>query len=202
MRFIGITQRLVENDSYYELRETLSTEWGMLFKTHFQDFLPLPLSYGIDFNVYAQHLCAVILSGGNDLNALSPSCINAMRDVYENQVIAYCLAYHLPLLGICRGAQMIAHYFGSTLEPLSSHTSPHFVEDSTHKKMIVNSFHRYGITHLGDALVAYSKAEDSSIESFAHKNAPIFGIMWHIEREEQNNGDDVLRQWRAFIESR
>lgn len=59
MKFIGITQRLLENTSYYEVREALSVEWGDFFKEHLQGFLPLPLSYVIPFSTYAQSLGGV-----------------------------------------------------------------------------------------------------------------------------------------------
>ncbi|EAH9082367.1 gamma-glutamyl-gamma-aminobutyrate hydrolase family protein, partial [Campylobacter jejuni] len=51
--FIGITQRLICNDSYHEKRECLALDWGKLFnKDLFKNFTPLPLSYEIDFSYY------------------------------------------------------------------------------------------------------------------------------------------------------
>ena len=101
MKFIGITQRLLENTSYYEVREALSVEWGEFFKEHLQGFLPLPLSYVIPFSTYAQslggNLGGVILSGGNDLNSLNPNPLSSMRDEYEAQILTHCLRYNLPL---------------------------------------------------------------------------------------------------------
>ena len=101
MKFIGITQRLLENTSYYEVREALSVEWGEFFKEHLQGFLPLPLSYAIPFSVYVESLggslSGVILSGGNDLDSLNPNpllCAMNMRYKYSRivcNIICPCL---------------------------------------------------------------------------------------------------------------
>lgn len=195
LKWIGITQRLIENTSYYEIREALSLEWGELFAEFFSEFLPLPLSYKIDFKRYAPHLSGVILSGGNDLNMLNPNALSKTRDKYEEEVISYCLQNNLPLLGICRGAQMIAHYFGSRLECLSGHIRPHNIINSHNKTIEVNSFHQYGIIELGEALEPLSRADDWSIESFCHRKNPIFGIMWHIERSPKMTNDEAFNRW-------
>ncbi|EHY9327323.1 gamma-glutamyl-gamma-aminobutyrate hydrolase family protein, partial [Campylobacter coli] len=75
--FIGITQRLICNDSYHEERECLALDWGKLFnKDLFKNFTPLPLSYEIDFSHYKHLIKAVILSGGNDLSFYSPNVLS------------------------------------------------------------------------------------------------------------------------------
>lgn len=207
MKWIGITQRLLENTSYYEVREALSVEWGKFFKEHLQGFLPLPLSYAIPFSAYAEslgeNLSGVILSGGNDLNSLNPNPLSAMRDEYEAQIIEYCLQHNLPLLGICRGAQRIAEYFGAKLELLSGHIGNHQVFDiCSGEKFEVNSFHNYGIINLNTDLEPLSIAEDKSLESFKHLLNPIFGIMWHIERNEKMLADTAIKQWKQILDER
>lgn len=204
MKFIGITQRLLENTSYYEVREALSVEWGEFFKGHLQGFLPLPLSYAIPFSTYAESLgeslSGVILSGGNDLNSLNPNPLSAMRDEYEGQILTHCLQHNLPLLGICRGAQRIAEYFGAKLELLSGHIGNHQVFDmSSGEKFETNSFHNYGVRTLSDCLESLVKAEDSSIEAFKHKHKPIFALMWHIERKNGMEKDRIFQEWLSKL---
>ena len=99
--FIGITQRLIGNESYHEERECLALDWGRLFKEDlFKNFIPLPLSYEINFSHYKHLVRAVILSGGNDLNFCNPNALSKKRDLYEKQVIELCLKEKIPLLGI------------------------------------------------------------------------------------------------------
>ncbi|EAJ5986742.1 gamma-glutamyl-gamma-aminobutyrate hydrolase family protein, partial [Campylobacter coli] len=159
---------------------------------------PLPLSYEIDFSRYKDLVKAVILSGGNDLNFLNPNAMSKKRDSYEIQVIEACLKEKIPLLGICRGAQIIAHYFNSCISPYVNHVSKHeifFLEE----KFISNSFHNFAIARLGDELEPLCFAKDKTIEAFKHKYENIFGIMWHIEREDGLNNVQILKEWLDLI---
>lgn len=204
MKFIAISQRILENESYVEIREALSVEWGEFFNAHLQGFLPLPLSYAIPFSIYAERLGeslgGVILSGGNDLESLNPNPISKRRDIYEGEIIAHCIKESLPLLGVCRGAQRIAEYFGATLGKLQGHIGVHSVAESqSHKEFMVNSFHNYGILTLQDSLEILTKAQDNSIEAFRHKSKPIFGLMWHIERESGMENDAIFQEWLSKL---
>jgi len=51
--------------------------------------------------------------------------------------------------------------------------------------MNVNSYHQFGIEKLAlnSSLKPIAWAEDGSIEALMHKELPIYGIMWHPERE-------------------
>lgn len=180
-RIIGITQRLATQESYQERREILASEWGEFFKKI--QILPLPLSYAIEIQEYAFVLDGVILSGGNDLSIFSDEENSLIRDGYEKSVIEYCIKTYLPLLGICRGAQMIASYFDCKLKPIQGHIGEHQIlwDD---KKDCVNSYHHYAIASLGGGLKCEAVSEDGGIECFSHQALPIFGAMWHPEREE------------------
>ncbi|MBK1992280.1 gamma-glutamyl-gamma-aminobutyrate hydrolase family protein [Campylobacter sp. 2018MI35] len=199
--FIGITQRLIEEEKYKELREALALEWGDLFSNSalFKDFIPLALSYEIDFKRYAPYLKAVILSGGNDLSIFKESFLSKKRDIYEEKIIKYCLKTNTPLLGICRGAQMIAYFFNSSLQMLSNHVGNHKVILNDKNSFISNSFHNYAIVNLGEDLEILARAEDQSIEAFRHKDKNIFGLMWHIERKNGLNNTKILKQWLNTI---
>ncbi|PAF45187.1 gamma-glutamyl-CDP-amidate hydrolase [Helicobacter sp. 11S02596-1] len=193
---IGITQRLEENPSYYEIREALSCEWGEFFGD--RDFLPL--SYSVPFERYAHKINAVIFSGGNDLFTLNPHPLNQKRDSYETKIIRYCLTNKLPLLGVCRGAQMIAHFFGATLQAKNHHITPAHPITLTQNNTTyeVNSYHQFAITHLSDDLIALATAGDGSIEAYKHISLPIFGMMWHIEREKSRSLPSQMI-WEKFL---
>ncbi|HBD8787829.1 TPA: gamma-glutamyl-gamma-aminobutyrate hydrolase family protein, partial [Campylobacter jejuni] len=64
---------------------------------------------------------------------------------------------------------------------------------------ISNSFHNFAIEKLGEDLVELCLAEDNTIEAFKHKYENIFGIMWHIERENGLNNIQILREWFSLI---
>ncbi len=197
--FIAITQRIIENQEYYEQRECLALDWGEFFARYFKgEFLPLPLSYGLDFSAYMPYVCGVILSGGNDLAMLNPNPISQKRDIYESKILEHCKQHKIPLLGVCRGAQMLAHCFGAQIIPCVNHIGTHevYTDDTS---FCVNSFHNYCIARLTDELEALALAEDSSIEAFRHRILPFYGIVWHIERENGLNDDSVLTKWIESI---
>ncbi|MCX2682335.1 gamma-glutamyl-gamma-aminobutyrate hydrolase family protein [Campylobacter sp. MIT 21-1685] len=199
--FIGITQRLIINKSYYEERETLALDWGKLFANEklFEGFLPLPLSYELDFKHYIAHLKAVILSGGNDLYSYNSNDLSKKRDEYEKHIIAFCLKNKLPLLGICRGAQIIASFFNSTLKQCKNHLNEHQIFTNEGLQFRTNSFHNYHISSLGKDLSVLASANDGSCEAFKHKICPIYGLMWHIERDKGLENTHILKEWLDTI---
>ncbi len=203
MKFISISQRLLENESYFEIREALSIEWGALFakNTLFKGLCPLPLSVKIPFKTYAPFLSGVILSGGNDLSLFNESLLSKMRDEYEMSVIKECIRLKMPLLGVCRGAQIIAHFFKSELKKCEKHTKEHLIIklNEPYKKVLVNSFHNYAIFKLGKDLNPLFKSEDESIEAFKHKNLPIFALLWHIERAHGLAEKSILKEWLSAV---
>ncbi|MCE3037122.1 gamma-glutamyl-gamma-aminobutyrate hydrolase family protein [Helicobacter sp. faydin-H20] len=199
-KLIGITQRLIEHTQYSEIREALALDWGTFFCEKIsEDFLPLALSSKIDFKDYIPYLSGVILSGGNDLNSLNPNKLSLFRDTYEKNILKLCLQNHIPVFGVCRGAQMIAEFFCAKITPIMQHTSPHLITFQS-QNYKVNSYHNYGISELCEDFEVLGIAINGSIEAFKHKNKPIYGIMWHLEREE-NLSIPSQKMWKMFIEN-
>ena len=56
----------------------------------------------------------------------------------------YCIEKKIPLIGVCRGAQIIANYFGSTLSVKEGHVKiEHNINYIQGSSRMVNSYHRY-----------------------------------------------------------
>ena len=117
------------------------------------------------------------------------------------------LAANLPLLGICRGMQLLNVLLGGTLiQDLPSrlgdkisHDDPdrsrdqlsHSVSISSESKLHpifgrdqlgVNSFHHQGIARLGEGLEAVAWSEDEVIEAVEGKGESfLIGLQWHPE---------------------
>ncbi|MGP1580655.1 MAG: gamma-glutamyl-gamma-aminobutyrate hydrolase family protein [Wolinella sp.] len=181
---IGITQRLFEASEYKELREGLDVRWGRLFRR--LGWHMVALSYAIPFETYMSELDGVILSGGNDLNSIVPNALNRQRETYEREILRLAKERAIPLLGICRGAQLIAHEYGSEIIACKGHVGSHEVIFQK-ERLEVNSFHNYAIniaTH-DSPLTPLAHSPEGNIEAFCIENVPILGVMWHIEREER-----------------
>lgn len=192
MKRIGISQRLDQVPSREEYRDALDHRWCHLLWS--LGYLPIPLGSGIETSIdyiSALKLDAFILSGGNDIGA-APE-----RDRLEAAVLDFALKEQLPVLGVCRGMQMINHYLGGSLEPINGHVATnHSLEGEWAKSQgftEVNSYHNHGILPktLGRDLVVLATSSNQVVEAFQHQQLPWMGIMWHPEREQPYQPQDL-----------
>lgn len=176
----------------------------------------------------------LVLSGGEDvaparygeapvpeLEAVSPE-----RDAAEWAAIDAALAGNIPVLGICRGIQVLNVYFGGTLyqdlptqwrEPVSHDQGEpwgrrhHIVECAPGSRLHrimgecmqveVNSFHHQAVKDLGTGLRCSARSTDGVIEAIEHTERDwVLGIQWHPERIEADtpDSDPNLRLVAAF----
>lgn len=200
MKKILITQRLILNQSYYEIREALDINYSKLLSK--SGFLPIALPYEINFIDYfkAFDISGILLTGGNDLNIVNSSPLSERRDIYEKNLITFAIENNIPIFGICRGLQIIAEYFGSTFKKVSGQVNiKHNIkisEQSLFAKELsnidkVNSFHNFTVDKLGNELKVSATTETGIIKAIEHKRYKIFAQMWHSEREAIFNENEI-----------
>ena len=200
MKKIVVTQRLTNNESYFEQREMLDISWGKLFDDI--DLLPIILPYEYNFEKYFKKfkIDGILLTGGNDLNSLNQNELSFKRDNFENKLIKFAINNNIPIFGVCRGMQIIAQYFGSTLKVVYNQVNiKHKLvvnENSKYLKNLnniteVNSFHNYGIDNLSDELIVAAYCHTGLIKAIEHKEYKIFGQMWHSERTKPFSEDEL-----------
>jgi gamma-glutamyl-gamma-aminobutyrate hydrolase PuuD len=133
----------------------------------------------------------IVLSGGNDVGL----CLD--RDLTEAVLLRYALRQGIPVLGICRGMQMMAVYMGSTLEKADGHVSTrHTLRGAwTHQ---VNSYHTQVLVSAPDGFAIRSTSEDGVIEAIENVAYRWQGWMWHPEREHPFNQTDIHHFKRLF----
>lgn len=159
---------------------------------------------------------ALLLPGGGDVEpwrygaeALDCRSAQADRDALELQLIDEFVAAGKPILGICRGLQVLNVYFGGTLiQHVEGHSAvdgrdarhpsrvaPSVLRALYGEAMVVNSAHHQAADRLGSGLAAVQWAQDGVIEAVIHRTLPIWAVQWHPERLE-HEGQRLLR---AFL---
>ncbi|MFB8248694.1 gamma-glutamyl-gamma-aminobutyrate hydrolase family protein [Streptomyces sp. NPDC055952] len=133
------------------------------------------------------------------------------RDAWELALIDAALAAGVPLLGICRGmqllnvalggtlvqhidghAEVVGVFGGHTVKPVPGTLYGRVVPEET----FVPTYHHQAVDRLGEGLVPSAYAADGTVEAVELPSAPwVLGVQWHPEM-----GDDV-RVMRALVEA-
>ncbi|GAA3781402.1 gamma-glutamyl-gamma-aminobutyrate hydrolase family protein [Streptomyces phyllanthi] len=122
------------------------------------------------------------------------------RDAWELALIRAALAAGIPLLGICRGMQLLNVALGGTLvQHLDGHVTQagvfgrHSVKpvpgsryaDIAPEETSVPTYHHQAVDRLGEGLVASAHAADGTVEAVELPGAAwVLGVQWHPEMGE------------------
>ncbi|MFT7860653.1 MAG: type 1 glutamine amidotransferase [Sulfurimonas sp.] len=160
-------------------------------------------------NIAFEKLDGLILSGGDDIDPTlygedkdaHNTPLDKKRDSFELEMIDKAYKKKIPILGICRGAQIINIYFDGTLYPsildldkyIDHKNSIFVIKDAIikkvsklfsitkRKKLPINSIHNQAIDEVGDALKV-TACHDKIVEAIEKEDYPfLLGVQWHPE---------------------
>ena len=113
------------------------------------------------------------------------------RDAVEEVLLKIAMDAGIPVLGVCRGMQVILDHFGAVLQPVKGHVASEQSLEIEGTTSVVNSYHDWGTTEAPECLDVWARAADGVIKAVRHGDKPLCGIMWHPERIHPFRKDDV-----------
>lgn len=201
---IAVSMRMMRHaypSSEYEIRDTLAHGWWHFLRTALPN-VPLfsvpNISDAVPDLLRQLPITGIILTGGEDWGVFPE------RDATEEILIRYAQHMELPIMGVCRGAQVLNRIMGGNIslgfaqkhvctrhpiQIISSASGLPWPQESLN----VNSYHSSGIKrkHLALDLTPWAIAGDGSVEGFSGDNGRLMGIMWHPERETVAQKHDI-----------
>jgi gamma-glutamyl-gamma-aminobutyrate hydrolase PuuD len=178
---VAVTQRVVVAPDTGERRDALDQRWAPLLEGAGIAAVLMPnrladvARWAVDLDIGA-----VLLTGGDDLAALGGT--TPERDAVEHALIDWAQDRAVPVLGVCRGLQLIAARAGAELRRVEGHVAVAHAVSTPDGSDEVNSFHRWGFDRVPSGFVGTATAPDGTIEAMRHAMLPVRGIMWHPER--------------------
>ena len=153
-------------------------------------------------------LQGVIIGGGDDIDPAhygqdgdAGAVYDAERDEFEIRIIRQCIDKTIPILGICRGAQLINVVLGGTLyldircmrKNTPNYNSAFSVKWVTIKDasslasyvgsrlLKVNSLHHQAVDKLGKGLLKVAEDKDGFVQGIETDRNFVIGVQWHPE---------------------
>ena len=175
----------------------------------------------------------LVLCGGNDIDpAYFGQAINGAvkidkpRDEAEWKLAEAYVEMKKPILGICRGHQLLNVFFGGTLIqdlPNKAHHTSGKDYSTVHgataaagsimaelygqQEIPVNSYHHQALDKIGRGFRVTMLSDDGVVEAMEHETLPIFSVQWHPEqmcytksRPDTVDGAPIFRKFLELCE--
>lgn len=188
--------------------------------------LPIHLPLDADPVDYLGICDGLLFTGGADLNPESysepntASAFEQVRDDYELALLGAALDLETPVLGICRGLQLLNVQAGGSLHQdipeharydVSPDTRTHSVaiEPASRLNLMfgsslnVNSLHHQTVDTVGTDLSVVARAEDGTVEALEMVGRDVIAVQWHPEMLDPEHAKvDPLVAWLVQRASR
>lgn len=235
---IGISTSIIaDNSGYFALYPRNYVNKDYVDAVIKNGGIPLMIPMSLDEEIIAEQISMIdglILSGGHDVcphnYGEEPSSkleeILPERDEYDFILLREAKKRKLPILGICRGCQIINVFEGGTLyqdlsyikndREILKHSQDHSPELKTHTAIIendtkiykifgennimINSFHHQALKDIAKDYIVSANAKDGVVEAIESTTYPfLVGVQWHPEMMHKYH-NDANKIFKALID--
>lgn len=210
---IGITTQIEQSKNREENAINMDYIRAVINAGGLPILIPVTLDFGM-LNDYLKLVDGILFTGGGDINPLlyneqneglcEEMCFE--RDQMEMYLLKKAIEESIPVLGICRGHQLINVYFGGSLyqdlmtqyhteiDHINIESEADFIAHSVklestsrikqwygESKIQVNSRHHQAIKRLGEGLIITGRSKDGIVEAIEHTSHNVVGVQWHPE---------------------
>jgi putative glutamine amidotransferase len=156
-------------------------------------------------DVVRDHMDGLLLTGGGDVaparfgSQEDARDVDPDRDELEIELVRHCRDRRVPVLGMCRGNQVLNVALGGTLRTVSDHVQREPLHTPVQAVTVdpgcglamalgedtlqVNSFHRWAVDRPADGMAVSARTDDGVIEGIEWAGDDWFavGAQWHAE---------------------
>lgn len=194
----------------------------------------IPVQTDLDtLSSIVSRLDGLLMSGGSDINPLYVEeepvpllqDVDTFRDEFDLMLIRLAANRQLPIMGICRGHQLINIAFGGSIyqdiysqtgQPLLKHSqkmprnqvshtvrfTDHQLKDLFHADTTeVNSFHHQAVHQIAPEFIETAQAPDGINEAIRHSEKEIFSVQWHPEALATDSTDSMSVLFKQLVET-
>lgn len=198
----------------------------------FENYLAALTACGLEpvlsMDLHLSQTCdGLLLPGGADVDPMrygQQNCgsvgIDLARDEDEWTLLHEFLRWERPILGICRGCQMMNIALGGSLHQDILNHSQVDGKDRVHMvrvqhpvfrelyggQFVSNSAHHQSLDRLGEGLAVLCRAEDGTIEGVMHDSGIVLGVQFHPERmafamrrPDAADGEAIFRHFAGLV---
>ena len=177
----GITTRVSTHGSQIEKRDAIAHDWTSLLRDVLpnNNWITIP-NFGsrevIEYCIYCD-IEQLIFTGGDYIVK------DQIRYRTELLILDWSEKAQIPLIGVCRGMQIMSHWAGVKLKSIDGHKATRHPVVGSYTG-VVNSFHNFALADVPSHFSCEARSPDGEIEAIKSKDGRMIGIMWHPEREE------------------